>query len=160
MNRFCRIFCSVIVVSFALSSASSVARAQAIQFVAVDAPPPLANNCTIDFSQTGLNARLNALGATGQPPSIDFKSRVALVVTTLDANAVPNQMGPSAANAKVLLLTFNRGASVSKSGVFVFAVDASFAKSFAQCRVNYGAQAAKAAAPKQGASIHTSSRPQ
>ena len=160
MNTIRGILFSMVVGSVALSGSLSFARAQAIQFVAVDAPPPLANNCTIDTAQKSLDANLNALGATGQAPSIDFKSRAALVVTTRDANAVPHQMGPAASNARVLLLTFNRGASVSKSGVFVFAVDASYAKSFAQCQVSYAAQGIKAAAPKAGASIHTSSRPQ
>ena len=134
MKKFTWMFCLVSAVGVALSG--GLASAQRPQFVAVPAPAPGRNNCWIAKTQSDLRNRLSNLHATGTPPTL-ASGRVALVVTTMNGNAVPNQMGPSASNSRVLLVSFAKGKSVSPSGVFVFGVDGKYAMSYTACAVSY-----------------------
>jgi hypothetical protein len=108
------------------------------QYALITAPAPGSNSCSMVQSKASLVQKLGALRAsTGQGvPAVGFPNQIALVVTTTDGFAVPSQMGPSASDPLVLLLNFNRGAASSGSGVFVFAVNKSFAK-YNGCRVQY-----------------------
>jgi len=110
-----------------------------LQFVPITAPVPGINGCNLVTTAADLRARLTQLqGIAGGMPSVDFTKQDALVVTTFDRNGVPNQLGPSAANPKVLVLSFTRAAAPSNSGVFVFAVDKAYGGRFTGgCQVAY-----------------------
>jgi hypothetical protein len=129
-----------------------IAAGQHTQFVSINASPaPQANNCSIVKSKSDLMAQLTALHSTSQQiPAVDFSTQSALVVTTLDAWAKPGALGPSASNPKILLLTFTPGPGAAHTGLFVFAVDASYAAPFNGCQVLY---------PGHYGTIRTSSGP-
>lgn len=135
------------------------ATAQHTQFVSIKASPaPRTNNCSIAKTKSDLIAQLAAShGASGQIPAIAFGTQVALVVTTFDGRANPGALGPSASNPSILALTFTQGAEAASTGLFVFAVDASYEAPFVGCQVLYPAPS-KSRAINSGV-IHTSSGP-